>query len=228
MLEIIAQSFTDCLRADIAGVDRIELVSALSEGGLTPSLGMTSLIHEQVITPVYAMIRPHSRSFHYELSDLEVMKRDAQALAPYCDGFVLGILDAEGLPDVATMESVLAETSQPVTFHRAFDEVSDVALALRRLNDWPRCERILTSGGPGKVFDHLREVKALLNLKGRLTVQLGSGINLENLAALMEQFPQCDFHLGTALRGGSPIAEIVPELLHEAERIYQQHQKKEN
>lgn len=226
MLEIMGMNLTDCLKSDIAGAGRVLLVSAASEGGLTPTPGLASLVSEQVITPVYCMLRTHSRSYHYELSDLEVMKRDAESLDPYCEGFYIGILNKDGLPDLETMEMVLQNTDKKIIFNRAFDEVSDPAKALRLLNRWERCEGILTSGGPGLVKEHYREIQFILKNRGQLFVTLTSGIDLDNLEDLAREHPDCSLQMGAALRGGNAIKEIDYDLLNKAVVIFENTREK--
>lgn len=226
MLEIMGMNLTDCLKADIAGAGRMLLVSAASEGGLTPTPGLASLVSEQVITPVYCMLRTHSRSYHYELSDLEVMKRDAELLEPYCDGFYIGILNQDGLPDLETMETVLQNSSKKIVFNRAFDEVSDPAKALRLLNRWERCEGVLTSGGPGLVKDHYREIQFVLKNRGQLHVTLTSGIDHDNLEEIARQYPDCSLQMDSALRKDNQYNEIDYDLLNKAVVIFEHSREK--
>jgi copper homeostasis protein len=56
MLEIIATTVEDAKRIEASGANRIELVSALTEGGLTPSYGLIKKVVESVTIPVNVMI----------------------------------------------------------------------------------------------------------------------------------------------------------------------------
>ncbi len=44
MLEIIATSLADAIAAERSGANRLELCAALSEGGLTPSMGLVEAV----------------------------------------------------------------------------------------------------------------------------------------------------------------------------------------
>jgi copper homeostasis protein len=52
------------------GADRLELCSALSEGGLTPTLGLARLAKNISAIPIFAMIRIRGGDFVYELEEL--------------------------------------------------------------------------------------------------------------------------------------------------------------
>ena len=96
MLEIIATSVEDAIVIEKGGADRIELVSALSEGGLTPSYGLVHRVIGAVNIPVNVMIRPHSLSFVYSDEDLLCMLEDIkQAKALGANGVVFGMLDSQ-------------------------------------------------------------------------------------------------------------------------------------
>ena len=62
-IEIIATTLDQALQAEKFGADRIELVTAMLETGLTPSLGLIKQVKEKVNIPMVVMIRPHSKSF---------------------------------------------------------------------------------------------------------------------------------------------------------------------
>lgn len=144
--------------------ERIELVSALSEGGLTPSLGLIKQVIDAVKIPVYVMVRPIGHSFKYEKHHLDVMKSDAK----YMEGIgvkhvVMGMLDENGLPAIEEMKYVLDGTNLTVTFHRAFDTSSDLKKSLEIINDYDRITHLLTSGGPGRASDNMEMLKYILN-----------------------------------------------------------------
>lgn len=64
LLEVIGTTREEVVTAARNGADRIELITAITEGGLTPSLGLVQEAVEAVDIPVNVMIRPHSRSFN--------------------------------------------------------------------------------------------------------------------------------------------------------------------
>ena len=135
LLECIATSLFDAQAIERAGADRIELVSALPMGGLTPSAGLVQAVLKAVTIPVVVMLRPNYLPFYYRPEDLDEMRRDAllfQSLG--VRHVVLGILDEQGVADTEKMERILDGTDFTVTFHRALDDSKDVAQPLARIN----------------------------------------------------------------------------------------------
>ncbi|HWQ07459.1 MAG TPA: copper homeostasis protein CutC, partial [Holophaga sp.] len=74
MLEVIALTPDEARLAESAGADRIELITAFGEGGLTPGIGLVKRTVAAVRIPVNVMVRPHSRSFRYSPEDLAAMQ----------------------------------------------------------------------------------------------------------------------------------------------------------
>ena len=103
-LEICVDTLEGAIAAMNGGATRIELCSSLSEGGLTPSLGLMRAASKLPI-PCYAMIRPRSGLFHFSDDDVEIMLHDvAAARMAGLAGVVLGAQNAEGALDVETLD----------------------------------------------------------------------------------------------------------------------------
>src|ERR1700750_3233724 len=93
LLEVIATTVADAQLAERAGADRLELITAFGEGGLTPSVGMIEAVVDAVDIPVNVIVRPHSRSFVFEPHDHAAMLRDVRAIAAaQAHGVVIGML----------------------------------------------------------------------------------------------------------------------------------------
>lgn len=135
ILEVIAVDAADAQAAEQGGADRIELVSAMSEGGLTPSYGLIEQVVSRVSIPVYVMIRPHSRSFCYNADDLQVMIQDIRAARELgAAGIVIGALTHEGGVHGSFLKACLLSAQRlGVTFHRAIDSSAHVVRALESI-----------------------------------------------------------------------------------------------
>ncbi|NLM19647.1 MAG: copper homeostasis protein CutC [Clostridiaceae bacterium] len=210
MIEIIASSLSDAIAIEQAGADRIELVSALSEGGFTPSIGLVKKIIEQVKIPTAVMLRPNRSEFVYTAEEIEVLREDALLFEQFgVKIVVMGILAENRLPDIDIMERILNGTNLELTFHRAIDESADILQSVEILNNYQRVTRILTSGGPGKATQNLEQLKSILALSNKKII-VGSGVDMLNVNLIQQELQgyNYDLHVGGAVRGGDVRADV--------------------
>ncbi|MBJ6362329.1 copper homeostasis protein CutC [Paenibacillus sp. GCM10012307] len=215
VLEIIATCVQDAIEAEKNGADRIELITAFTEGGLTPGIGMVQCVVAAVSIPVHVMVRPHSRSFVYDRLDKDTMAQEIQAIAKTgAAGIVIGLvtedrqIDTQGLAELLP----LAE-GMNVTFHRAFDELGDQLSGIQTLLRYPQINRVLTSGGPKPAPQAIDGIKALVAAAegSPLRILAGSGLNIEGIADFVAATGVQEVHFGTAVRcGSSALAGIDP------------------
>jgi len=207
VLEIIAVTPDEARVAEAAGAGRIELVSALSEGGLTPGFGLMKRTVAAVRIPVNVMIRPHSRGFRYGPEEVEVMKEEIRAArSAGANGVVLGVLDERRAVDVARLEALLAcAEGLEVTFHRAVDAAVDLVAAARTLSRYPEICTILTSGGPGQIEDHVLVLVRMREAAGHVRIMAGGGLTHENIGTIARETGLRDFHVGTTVRKGRAV-----------------------
>ena len=203
-VEIIATSLADAIAAEQAGADRLELCSALTEGGLTPSLGLIEAVVRRVAIPVHVIIRPHSRSFTYDEGDIAVMLADIQhVLQVGAAGIVIGALDDTNKIDTATLSRFLQEVGDMnVTFHRAFDEISNQIEALEILAGFPQIQRILTSGGQAPAPQSMEKIKRLVEHSHHTTIKIlaGNGMVPEGIDSFVAETGVTEVHFGSAVR----------------------------
>lgn len=195
LLEVCVEDAAGLMAAVEGGADRIELCSALSVGGITPSPGLMTLAGE-VDIPVYAMIRPRPGDFVFNADDVRVMHGDIDAArAAGLTGVVLGASRLDGCLDVATLECLVDRAAGlGLTLHRAFDlvpdfaEAVDIAVALG-------FEHILTSGGAKKAPDGVDALASIMMAaKGRISIMPGSGVTLETIDGLLSCLAVSEVH----------------------------------
>ncbi len=216
IVELIAFCVRDVRDAVRCGADRIELVTGMAEGGLTPSAG---LIEEAVAAagrvPVQVMIRPHAQSFVYDEDDVAVMLRDISLVrSAGAGGIVLGPLTSDGVIDVALLERLLAAADGlSVTFHRAFDMIADQLSALQSLARYPQIDRILTSGGPQPAPQAASRIRELVQAAAgtNLRILAGHGLKPEGLGEFVRATGVTEVHFGSAVRADSTFATNIDE-----------------
>jgi len=197
-MEICIDSMESAINAVAGGAHRLELCSALSEGGLTPSLGLFKILKSTVKVPIFVMLRPRG-GYDFHFSDLE-MKVILQDLALFknsgADGFVFGALTSYGEIDInACVSVILAARPLPVTFHRAFDIAKtnpiDMAYKIADLG----FKRLLTSGRSPVAIEGKFLIKTLVEtMKNCLIVIPGAGIQVDNLKDILVTTLAREFH----------------------------------
>ncbi|MBO9555025.1 copper homeostasis protein CutC [Cellulomonas sp.] len=184
-LEIAVQDPEGVAAAVAGGADRLELAAALALGGLTPSPALTAAAVASGI-PVHVLVRPRDGGFDYTPAEQAVLLDDVRrALDAGARGVVVGAV-RDGEVDPALVESVRGLVADgEVTFHRAFDTVTDREAALELLVGLG-VDRILTSGGASQAADAQDELARLVALSsGRIQVMAGAGVTAENVGPLL-------------------------------------------
>ena len=207
-LEICIDSVEAAVASEIGGAQRVELCSALIEGGLTPSTGMIRAVRSRIGIGLFAMIRPRGGDFIYSDEELAAM-RDDIASARQCgaDGVVFGLLTPNGEVDVErTRELVELARPMQVTFHRAFDMAQDMETALEDIVR-TGADRVLTSGGEPAAAQGSDLIARLVRKFGsRIGVMVCGGIRSENVQEIIHATGAGQFH--SALRTAVPSPAI--------------------
>jgi copper homeostasis protein len=196
IFELCAESIQACLAAREGGADRIELCTALSEGGLTPSHGLIHTAVQRSGLPVHVLLRPRGGDFLYTEDEFALMREDLlHARSLGASGFVLGILRADGTVDMErTRELVDLAAPLEITFHRAFDYTVSLERALENVIA-TGCRRVLTSGGKRDVLAGADRLARLVELAaGRIEIAAGGGLRLKDAADIARTTLASHFH----------------------------------
>ena len=201
LLEVIVQSAADAREAARGGADRLEVVRALHDGGLTPPLTLVREIAREVSLPLRVMVRENA-GYSTDAGERAALRRAAAAFAAInVDGLVVGFARA-GEPELDHLTDVLeAAPGVGITFHRAFDQLDDPFAGIDRLTAVARIDRILTSGGEGTAAERCARLGAYqARAGGRLTVIAGGGVDDEMLGELARTACVREIHVGRAAR----------------------------
>jgi copper homeostasis protein len=216
LLEVIATTVADARLAVQAGADRLELITAMGEGGLTPSLGLIEAVVADAGCPVNVIVRPHSRNFVFDADDYSVMLRDVRAVkAAGAHGVVIGMLTPDGEIDREGLARAIdAAEGLAITFHRAFDETRDQRRALDVLLGFDAVTNVLTSGGKPSVLHAEATIRALVaQAEGsHCTVLAGAGLTVEAVAGFVQATQVKAVHFGSGVRrDGNAMAPVDPQ-----------------
>ena len=220
MLEVIACSVTDAIAAEQGGADRIELISHFEVGGLTPSINLVCEVIRAVKIPVRVMLR-ESENFHVtDEAEQQRLCEVAQQLAALpMDGIVCGFLRGDAIDHDLLRRVLDAAAPLKVTFHRAFEELSDPLGAIQELKRYPQIDCILSSGGQGTQEEKIACLgDCQLVAPPAINMLAGGGMTAEMIQGLRAKTKITDFHLGTFVRepmtvGGQVRAEKVRQIL---------------
>lgn len=190
-VEICAGSYQDCLAAEKGGATRVELNSALSVGGLTPSVVMLRRVKKETALRVICMVRPRAAGFCYDEKDTAVMMEEARLLLENgADGIAFGFLDEAGAvkeKDTKQMIDLIHSFGKEAVFHRAFDVTADPYQAMETLIVCG-ADRVLTSGMQSKAIEGTLLIKELQQRYGsQIEILAGSGVNAENAETLIKE-----------------------------------------
>jgi len=203
-VEICVETPDGAEAAARGGADRIEVCSALSEGGVTPSPGLLAAARRAFVRDLTVLIRPRGGDFVYSRREREAMLRDIdEAGEAGADGVAIGALRADGTIDYeATASFVERAQTMSVTFHRALDVCTEPIDAIDLLATLG-IRSVLSSGAAPTAVEGIEGLRRQVARAGeRIRVQAASGVRSSNVKALIEATGVTGVH-------GSARAEIA-------------------
>ena len=211
LIELCAGGIDDVLLAHAAGIQRIELNSGMSCGGLTPSPGLLQHARQFYSGQIIAMVRPREGGFCYSKAEFLQMLQDAEFLVQHgSDGLAVGFLNPDSTLDIQRCREFRERfPNQKLVFHRAFDVVADYASVLEQLVEL-KYDRILTSGGQPTASLGLQRLQdCQKQAAGRIEILPGSGIRAHNVREIVQHTGCRQVHTSARVqRQDSSIADL--------------------
>lgn len=198
LIEACVDSLGTALHAEANGADRVELCIDLDRGGLTAPVDALRDTCARLKIPVHALIRPRGGDFSCgaDLEEMAVSIDEAKRLG--ARGVVLGVLTPAREIDVAATAN-LVRRAQPleVTFHRAFDQVTDLDAALEAVIR-TGAGRVLTSGGATTAAAGIPVLTRLVQrARGRITIIAAGSIREHNVVPVVRETGVTEIHART-------------------------------
>ena len=186
LLEVIALDATDAIAAERGGADRLELVSSISVGGLTPDVSTFEAVRDAVEIPIRVMLRTNSGFgiSHRELDDLRHAADQLRSAG--ANEFVFGFIARDRELDVVAMQAICEEIGpSPFTLHHAFDHLADARTTWDTLTSFPGLDWVLSGGEAG---DLTHGIDRLCSRAGWQTDSLrwlaGGGLEAQHIPVL--------------------------------------------
>lgn len=221
ILEVCTGSLQSVINAVKGGAQRIELCSALSLDGLTPSLGLIKTVRKMFPKlTIHTLIRVREGDFCYNEGEIKVMETDIKEILSYTDAIVCGALTADGDIDIATTHRLIdACEGKPFTFHRAFDVCRNPLKALDELAAL-HCTRVLTSGQAPTAETGIPALKEYIkHTEGRMTILPGGGVTPLNAKKILAETGATEIHgaaSGVVESGRKEtLTEVVAQILQQ-------------
>ncbi|MBQ5618319.1 MAG: copper homeostasis protein CutC [Alistipes sp.] len=202
IIEVCCSSLSEAREAAAGGARRIELCSAITCGGVTPSHGTIEAITQANLNiDINVLIRPREGGFYYTTDEIDTMCKDIE----FCrqtgvHGVVIGALTAEGDIDIEACQRMIeAAGDLSVTFHRAFDVCRDPHKALEQIISLG-CDRLLSSGQMPSAEQGAELLAELVRqAAGRIIIMPGAGINPQNIVLIEQKTAATEFHSTAAI-----------------------------
>jgi copper homeostasis protein len=199
---VIVTSLDEAIEAELGGADRLELVSSLESGGLSPPLELVQSVVERVSLPVRVMLRENASMSIGSQAEINALQTSTRALAQLpIDGLVLGFINHDVVDVTATKKVLAMAPNCRATFHRAFDNLRQPLRALQELKQLPQIDRVLTGGGEGSWAERkARLLEWRRAAAPRIKIILAAGLCASSLAENSKGLSEIEVHVGRAAR----------------------------
>jgi copper homeostasis protein len=216
LLEVVVLHPRDVPGADEGGADRLFMVDAVGDGGLSPEPALVSSVCKETDLPVRVMLRLNDTHTTTGGELTRLVGLAESYLTVGAQGVSFGFLDPELGIDTAVCRH-LAERlpGVPWTFHRAFDAALELDRAWRQVIGLPGLDAVLSAGsarGMASGADELTDRAAADPTVARL-LMAGGGLQGEHVPWLVRAGVR-QFQVGRSVRPGGSWAKAYVDPGH--------------
>lgn len=190
--EVCISNIDDALIACKYPIDRIELVSAIELGGLTPTLQTINYLKKNTNVPICCMDRCRGGNYIYTELETETMFNDAKDMLEIgADGIVFGFLNKDNSIDIQNtkrMVNLIHSYNKEAVFHRAFDCPNDLEETIKQMIEL-NVDRVLTSGQVPfeNIIEGAKRIKDLNDKYGdKIQILFGGGVRVNNVNEIIK------------------------------------------
>ena len=224
LLEVIACTVEDAVRAGRGGANRLEIISQFNVGGLTPSLDLVREIKAKVSVPLRVMLREsegYGVSGEEETEKLCAVARQLNEIR--VDGIVLGFLKNGEIDSGLTERILSCAPDLNATFHHAFEDSADKLFVIEKLKRLPQIDRILAHGGQDSWVKKASLLDAYVSrARPEIKILAGGGVDAEVIKLLKATSSVGEFHVGRAARENGEVRTERVALLADAVKANQE------
>ena len=146
MLEVRVLHAQDAVAAEAGGADRLELVGALDDGGMSPEPREVAAVRARTSLLLYPIVRLREGFSTDGGEAVRLLGLASAYLDAGADGLVLGFVNGLGKVDVEVLAALLEDFTCPWVFSRAFDSVLNADEAWATVRELPHLEGVRTAG----------------------------------------------------------------------------------
>lgn len=197
ILEACVDSVESALAAARGGASRLELCGNLIIGGTTPNPWLFQEIRRHTDIRIHVLIRPRFGDFCYTEEEFILIREAVKTFRQLgAEGVVIGCLKPDGTLNMEQMKLLMEEAEgMSVTLHRAFDVCADPYETMEQAISLG-IDTILTSGQKNVCTLGTELLKDLVDKSaGRITIQVGSGVNAEVIRQVYPKTGARAFHM---------------------------------
>jgi copper homeostasis protein len=204
-LEICCFNIQAAQIAADAGADRIEFCIDKQSGGLSPSLRDVELLSKSLSVPIRVMVRCRKGNFVYTKNELDSMTNYIQMLHQFpVEGIVFGALTQENEIDANACNTIaLVAQKLKITFHKAFDEVSDPHTAINILSSLG-IDAVLTSGLATNAMEGKQLIQQLNDVSNSIQIMVGGGVRSNHIKTLQLE-TGCKWYHSSAINNNTDL-----------------------